>query len=228
MLKSTLASELLTSFGDGPDDSDSLTEVNSYIDDALKTIFIKFGWDLLEVLSELTLNLGNNTLALGTQISRVKKVYNKTRKESINYRSYVTLLEENRDLTLTQPPRFWFESEIDNDSFTIQFDSIADSDYQIEFRYQKQADETLGDNEHIPLPAEFIPWIKYFCKERQYADENQGQANYYKIRGDELLLDLIKRYGHNPANRILSPMNSDLRIFNKRVLLRYPAQIVDN
>lgn len=230
MLKIDIASRLSNEFGDSSTDVDSLNLFRNWIDEVWLDIQSRFPWLNREATYNQTISNGVATLALNTNIKRIKSIRKVDTNNTIIFKSKEELDLLGLDLDATGEPFYWYYDSYDpaTEVFTIKFYHVPDKDYSIEIRAEKKSQSTIADNEHIDLPNELLTALFHGVRALACIHEELIETQVtWETKKEHVIMEYKRNIERNPAHKVISGQDSDLHFGGQNLIphLNYPEHI---
>jgi hypothetical protein len=164
-------------------DSDYLAVVMEWTEEGIDELLLAHDWKELRRTKQFTTDTINSVYTVDQNVIEIRKMRFKDTNEPIDYLDAEMLYSIAEDLEKTQKPQFWFwESSVfqsDDTQLKIQFNSIPDAAYAIEYLGVVNPLSITG-NVNVPVQRQMFSAIKHYVRSKIYEqDGNDIQSDKY-------------------------------------------------
>lgn len=207
MTVNELALQLIKEQGESNDNTDYVSVVEQWINDALDEVYAASTWTFLRRVVNLATVGSQAVYDIGSDIRFVLAIRNIADETHIDFVDSPRLMWRGRDLEQTGQPRYWFykDSQLDADNqqeFRIQFHPVPDSVYNLEVFGYVHPDYIVSAS-HIPVFKEVILLIKNRVRAYMLADDKDYDGS---DRALQMFVDGVEKLkakdNKNPAARL--------------------------
>lgn len=211
-----LALKILTEQDEATDNTEMVSLVETWIDDAVDEIASAYDWKFFKQLDTLATVASQQRYALTENVVDVRGIRFVDTDEPIDYQDEMTLFNTAQDFENEGKPRYWFYMETsagtDENIKNIGFLPIPDAVYNLIVNVSVHPTTTaLGTSSNIPFRKEFILAIKH--RVRAYIlmnDKDYEGAQQYLQMFYAKLNDMIAKENRSPAAQVLRLQTRDL------------------
>lgn len=211
-----LALKILTEQDEATDNSEMVSLVETWIDDAVDEIASAYDWKIFKQLDTLATVASQQRYALNENVIDVRGIRFVDTDEPIDYCDEMSLFNTAQDFENEGKPRYWFFMEpttgTDEIIKNIGFLPIPDAIYNLIVNVQVHPTTTaLATGSNVPFRKEMILAIKH--RVRAYIlmnDKDYEGAQQYLQMFYNKLNEMIAKENRSPAAQILRLQPRDL------------------
>jgi hypothetical protein len=211
-----LARELLREQDEATDNSEMISVVESWIDDAIDEIADAYDWKFFQQVDSLVTVASQQAYALAENVVDIRSIRFIDTDEPIDYQDIMNLTNIAENFEIEGKPRFWFYLEsttgTNEQIKNIGFVPIPDAVYSLKLHVQVHPTTTaLGTNDNIPFRKEMILAIKH--RVRAYIlmnDKDYEGARFYLQAFYNKLEEMKAKETRSPAAKYLVMQPRDL------------------
>ncbi len=217
-----LALKILTEQDEASDNSEMVSLVETWIDDAVDEIASACNWKFFQQVDSLSTVVSQQAYALAQNVIDVRSIRFLDTDEPIDYMDIMTLTNIAENFENTGKPRYWFYLEptpgTDELIKNIGFSPIPDAIYPLRLHVQVHPTTTiLATADNVPFRKEVILAIKH--RVRAYIlmnDKDYEGARFYLQAFYDKLEKMIAMENKGPQAQMLVMQPRDLANQNDR------------
>lgn len=216
-----LALRLITEQGESTDDTDFVTQVEAWINDALQEIALAINGNPFRDKTTINTDADEDQYTLPSGAKEVIQMRFVDNGEPLYLKTIQEISLKGFDLTDTGRPIYWIEDGLSSNLYRFRLYPIPDDDYDIEVSYYFQPSE-VASGSNIPVQDQYIQVIidrvrmHFALRERDYEGFDRLQQRFEK----NISILVIKESRRTNAFTYLRPN----RLINNRLPeARYPS-----
>ena len=211
-----LALVLMREMDEATDNTELVSVVESWIDDAVDEIASAYDWKIFKQIDTLSTVASQSTYALSENVIDVRGIRFVDTDEPVDYSDEQNLFGVAEDLENLGKPRWWFYADTstgtDEVVKNIRFSPIPDAIYSLTLSVQVHPSTTaLITSSNIPFRKETILAIKNRVRAYKLMDDKDYEgATAYLQMFYKKLDDMIAKESKSPSAQILRMQPRDL------------------